>query len=380
MFNYFKINLKTNPMKSKKLFLALSFLFLNSMAFSQQIGNGFASYISDLSAPLLSGVYNGVNATGSTPDNNTYGGLQHLLVLRHNNPANNFQLQIASSFESNGRLFFRKLSASSPVSQNPVWNELATRGINTFVGNQNINGNLNIFNSANKIVGYDDPANYYIGSFPVSGSAGLDIHYFGGIRFGDATSNSVMQITNGKVGIGTTTPAGKLDVNGAVFLKGKSILDSDGANSYFKSNGVSYFENNGSVSAMITASGNFGIGTTDPKNKLSVNGTIWAKEVKVSLADAADWVFDKNYKLKPLADVEKYIYENKHLPEIPSAEEFRQNDMNVSEMSNKLLQKIEELTLYAIEQQKELDRLKTENESYKSLAERLSAIEKELKK
>ncbi len=126
--------------------------------------------------------------------------------------------------------------------------------------------------------------------------------------------------------------------------------------------------------------GNVGIGTTDPKNKLSVNGTIWAKEVKVSLTDAADWVFDKNYKLKPLADVEKYINANKHLPEVPSAEEFRQNDMNVSEMSNKLLQKIEELTLYAIAQQKELDRLKTENEKYKSLAERLSAIEKELKK
>lgn len=143
-----------------------------------------------------------------------------------------------------------------------------------------------------------------------------------------------------------------------------------------------YVREGGSVNEKlrINSNGNVGIGTTDPKNKLSVNGTIWAKEVKVSLSDAADWVFDANYKLKPLADVEKYIYENKHLPEIPSAEEFRQNDMNLSEMSNKLLQKIEELTLYAIEQQKELDRLKTENENYKLLAERLSAIEKELKK
>jgi uncharacterized protein YaiE (UPF0345 family) len=209
----------------------------------------------------------------------------------------------------------------------------------------------------------------------------------GNLAFATGNSEAMRIVGNGNVGIGTTTPAGKLDVNGAVFLKGKSIRDSDGANSYFKSNAASYFENMGSVSAMITASGNFGIGTTDPKNKLSVNGTIWAKEVKVSLTDAADWVFDTNYKLKPLADVEKYIYENIHLPEIPSAEEFRQNDMNVSEMSNKLLQKIEELTLYAIEQdkktalqQQELERLKTENDNYRSLAERLTAIENELKK
>ncbi len=95
---------------------------------------------------------------------------------------------------------------------------------------------------------------------------------------------------------------------------------------------------------------NVGIGTTSPKNKLSVNGTIWAKEVKVSLTDAADWVFEEDYELRPLEEVADYIKENKHLPEIPSAEEFRQHDMKVSEMTNKLLQKIEELTLYAIDQ------------------------------
>ena len=195
---------------------------------------------------------------------------------------------------------------------------------------------------------------------------------------GGAYFNIVHQ--TGNVGIGTANPIGKLDVNGPVSLKGKPILDSDGTCSYFKSNAASYFENNGTVSAIITSSGNFGIGTTDPKNKLSVNGTIWAKEVKVSLTDAADWVFEKSYKLKPLAEVEKYINENKHLPEVPSAEEFRQNDMNVSEMSNKLLQKVEELTLYAIEQNKEIERLKTENDKYKSLSERLSTIENQLKK
>ncbi|MGY5351846.1 hypothetical protein ACXGQW_04665 [Wenyingzhuangia sp. IMCC45533] len=106
---------------------------------------------------------------------------------------------------------------------------------------------------------------------------------------------------------------------------------------------------------ILSSSGNVGIGVRNPQNKLSVNGTIWAKEVKVSLTDAADWVFEEDYDLKPLSEVKKFVQENKHLPEIPSAEEFRKEDLKVSEMTNKLLQKIEELTLYTIEQEEKLE-------------------------
>jgi len=129
---------------------------------------------------------------------------------------------------------------------------------------------------------------------------------------------------------------------------------------------------------------NVGIGTSSPKNKLSVNGTIWAKEVKVSLTDAADWVFEEDYNLPTLQEVAAFIKVNKHLPEMPSAEEFRKNDMKVSEMTNKLLQKIEELTLYAIgqdkklkEQSKKLDKvaeLKQKNDSLEARLNKLEAL------
>jgi len=115
-----------------------------------------------------------------------------------------------------------------------------------------------------------------------------------------------------------------------------------------------------------TPEGRVGIGTNDPQNKLSVDGTIWATKVKCSLTDAADWVFEEDYELRSLNEVEDFIKENKHLPEIPSAEEFRQNDLDIAEMDNKLLQKIEELTLYLIDQNKEIEAMKKEIQQLKN--------------
>lgn len=113
---------------------------------------------------------------------------------------------------------------------------------------------------------------------------------------------------------------------------------------------------------VITYANNIGIGTAFPDSKLTVKGNIHTQEVKVDLngAVAPDYVFDKNYDLKPLAEVEKYIEQNKHLPEVPSGTEMDQNGVNLKEMNLLLLKKIEELTLHLIEQDKAIRKLSTE--------------------
>ena len=121
---------------------------------------------------------------------------------------------------------------------------------------------------------------------------------------------------------------------------GTNILFLDGGNSYINT-------------------GNLGIGTVAPDEKLTVKGKIHAEEVIVDLnVPVADYVFGKEYKLMPLHKVEEYVNANSHLPEVPSAAEIKEKGMSMGEMQNKLLQKVEELTLYVIQQQKEIESLK----------------------
>lgn len=108
----------------------------------------------------------------------------------------------------------------------------------------------------------------------------------------------------------------------------------------------------------ISGNGNVGIGTDNPTYKLSVNGNIRSKEVVVETA-WADYVFDKNYELRPLNEVEKFIDKNNHLPGVPSAREIQEKGLNVGVLQTKMMEKIEELTLYIIQLKKEIDILKS---------------------
>jgi hypothetical protein len=95
--------------------------------------------------------------------------------------------------------------------------------------------------------------------------------------------------------------------------------------------------------------------------KMAVAGGIITEKVRVATSGTAFWadyVFDKSFKLKSLKEVESFIKENKHLPDVPSTTDVTKNGIDLAETQALLLQKIEELTLYVIQQQKEIDKLK----------------------
>ncbi|WP_461630275.1 hypothetical protein [Labilibaculum euxinus] len=117
---------------------------------------------------------------------------------------------------------------------------------------------------------------------------------------------------------------------------------------------------------ILKKTGNVGIGMNnpDPNAKLDVAGTIRATEIKVE-AQTADFVFEDDYQLRPLIEVEQFIHANKHLPDIPSAKEMKEDGVGLAEMNKLLLQKVEELTLYSIEMEKARKKEQSERESLK---------------
>ena len=195
----------------------------------------------------------------------------------------------------------------------------------------------------------------------------------------NGASNSTGSIYRiGNVAIGTSNPQDKLDVRGVVrygngtnaigrLSYGSSVVTLEAAS---QNTSVWLREKKGSVlgkGIFIKYNGKVGIGTNNPDKKLTVNGTIHCKEVKVDLNVPADYVFEKyyngtstlkaDYTMPTLEEVAIYTKENNHLPEMPSAQEIKKNGLHLKEMTNLLLQKIEELTLYAIEQEKRINAL-----------------------
>lgn len=188
------------------------------------------------------------------------------------------------------------------------------------------------------------------------------------------SAENEISYSGGNVGIGVTDPEAELHIdadeawsilytrsNAYPNIKVRCGLSGSGGN-YGLRFQTTLADPNWSETLFLGANGRVGIGTVNPGTyKLAVEGIIGAREVIVTLDSWADFVFADDYPLMSLSETESYIQENRHLPDVPSAEEVEEDGISLGEMNAILLQKIEELTLHLIEQEKRIAALEAEN-------------------
>jgi hypothetical protein len=269
--------------------------------------------------------------------------------------------------------------------------------------NLNTNGTLRFENlvdatSPFKILGTDNTGNVF--EYNPSELTGTTVNDYDWLKTDGTFPTSINDnvYTNGNVGINVTNPTANLNTNGTLRFENLvdatspfKILGTDNTGNVFEynpselagtaSNDFDWLKSDGSFPTSINdgiyTNGKVGINTNSfPNNvgdvdvssySLYAKGGILTEEVRVSLSsDWADFVFEKEYKLESLNNVEKFISKNKHLKDVPSAKEVGMNGIELGEMNKILLLKIEELTLYLIEMNKKIDSQNIEIEKLKS--------------
>lgn len=246
--------------------------------------------------------------------------------------------------------------------------------------NQGTNSSLGFYTDNNERIRVDDEGNVGIGTaspsylLDVNGSVGiigaLEINPTKNYQtYGAFTSSSAIAFSDGFFETVEYLGNQGLTIGSNVIRRGggsrEVIKNGDAKELALTSSGSFVFRNVLDATAgdlvgggtyvdrfVVTRTGEMGIGTSSPTHKLEVNGTIRSKEVIVEATSWPDYVFNPEYKLRTLEEIEAYIKEKGHLPEVPSAEGVEEEGQHLGEMQQLLLKKIEELTLYAINQEK----------------------------
>lgn len=191
-----------------------------------------------------------------------------------------------------------------------------------------------------------------------AGNGPVFVQQGGSVNFGQSGPHLAIKqkANNGDVGLDISTFT---DQNGDIAW---SNIEAPNSSFYLiSSNDLIFRTGPGLNQVYFTESGDVGIGVPVPQARLDVDGKILCGEVEIiSLGKWKDYVFEDNYNLRPLQDVEDFIFKNGHLPDLPSESEVLENGYNIGEMDALLLQKIEELTLYVIDLKKEIQELKGE--------------------
>lgn len=211
----------------------------------------------------------------------------------------------------------------------------------------------------------------YIGWYPDSYASGRKAWTgFGDVNDNNFTianeisgANIILAPTSGNVGIGTGSPLREMHVKGEgalLAVEGQTYGYMEWYPDGYSSGRKAWTGFGNANDNNFTIANNSNI-VLSPNGSVIVDATLRAKEILVKTNVWADYVFDEDYKLMPLQEVENFINENNHLPNIPSAEEIINTGISVGEMQQKQMEKIEELTLYVINLQKQIEVLISQN-------------------
>ena len=290
------------------------------------------------------------------------GGASNLLL-------DNNEIMVRSGYSTPGTLAIQNDGGDVTVGAKTTINKggeaLKINGVDPYISfyeNGDYKGRIGDING-NMVLGTNAGSAIFL--TPNGANAVLNPSNGGNVLFIPSGGGSIIMSPSGGGDISmTTSSGGNVTINptggGNVQLNpasGNVIINPSGGGD------ISLTTSNGGDIKMNPINGQVAIGVSvaaASTYKLTVSGKVLCEELKVKLRSAGwpDYVFDKKYQLRPLNEVEKFIHANKHLPNIPSAAEVEKNGIEVGDMQKRMIEKIEELTLYVIELKKEINLLK----------------------